>query len=108
MSRPTPCGRPAAPSATRRQPSTGPPGPATNPRPRTKDTTMTHADDLRAWARGTYTTEAATEMLLNAFGGRFAALGNPWVHAATTSEEGYQEHAWIDFASIPDEAGPLS
>lgn len=69
---------------------------------------MTHADDLRAWARGSYTTEAATELLLKAFGGRFAAPGNPWVHTARTSEEGYQENAWIDFASIPDEAGALS
>ncbi|MGX1163471.1 hypothetical protein FBY31_4406 [Arthrobacter sp. SLBN-100] len=69
---------------------------------------MTHADDLRAWARGSYTTEAATELLLKAFGGRFAEVGNPWVHAATTSEEGYREHAWIDFAAIQEEAGPLS
>ncbi|WJH26858.1 hypothetical protein [Pseudarthrobacter defluvii] len=69
---------------------------------------MTHADDLRAWARGSYTTEAATELLLKAFGGRFAAPGNPWVHTASTTEEGYREHAWIDFASIPEEAGALS
>jgi hypothetical protein len=69
---------------------------------------MTHADDLRAWARGSYTTEAATELLLKAFGGRFAEVGNPWVHAAGTTEEGYREHAWIDFAAIPEEVGPLS
>jgi hypothetical protein len=69
---------------------------------------MSHADDLRAWARGKYTTEAATELLLKAFGGRFAAIGNPWVHAAGTSEEGYQDNAWIDFASIPEQAGALS
>lgn len=35
---------------------------------------MTHADDLRAWAKGSYTTEAGTELLLQAFGGRYAAL----------------------------------
>ncbi|MGG6382438.1 ABC transporter ATP-binding protein [Paenarthrobacter sp. NEAU-H11] len=69
---------------------------------------MTHADDLRAWARGTYTTEAATELLLRAFGGRFAAPGNPWVHAKTTTPEGYTEGPWIDFESIPGEVGVLS
>ncbi|ADX75348.1 hypothetical protein Asphe3_42830 (plasmid) [Pseudarthrobacter phenanthrenivorans Sphe3] len=69
---------------------------------------MTHADDLRAWARGSYTTEAATELLLKAFGGRFAEVGNPWAQAATTTEEGYREHAWIDFAAIPEQAGALS
>jgi ABC-type molybdenum transport system ATPase subunit/photorepair protein PhrA len=69
---------------------------------------MTHADDLRAWARGSYTTEAATELMLKAFKGRFAAIGNPRVHAASTTPEGYQEHAWIDFAAIPEEAGALS
>ncbi|MDP9988709.1 hypothetical protein J2S98_003898 [Arthrobacter oryzae] len=69
---------------------------------------MTHADDLRAWARGSYTTEAATELLLKAFGGRFAEVGNPWVHADGTTEEGYREHAWIDFAAISEEVGPLS
>ena len=69
---------------------------------------MTHADDLRAWARGTYTTEAATEMLLKAFGGKFAAPGNPWIHTSTEPEGPNQVSAWIDFASIPDEAGALS
>jgi len=47
---------------------------------------MTHADDLRAWARGMYTTEAATELLLRAFGGKFAAPGNPWIHTSTEAE----------------------
>lgn len=69
---------------------------------------MTHADDLHAWARGSYTTEAATELLLRAFGGRFAASGNPWVHTKTTTPEGNTEGPWIDFASIPEEAGALS
>ena len=69
---------------------------------------MTHADDLRAWARGMYTTEAATELLLKAFGGKFAAPGNPWVHTSTEPEGPGQVSAWIDFAAIPEEVGPLS
>lgn len=69
---------------------------------------MTHADDLRAWARGMYTTEAATELLLKAFGGKFAAPGNPWVHTSTEPEGPNQVSAWIDFAAIPEEVGPLS
>jgi hypothetical protein len=69
---------------------------------------MTHADDLRAWAKGSYTTEAATELLLRAFGGRYSAPGNPWVHAKTTTPEGYTEGPWIDFESIPEDVGVLS
>ncbi|MDF2050268.1 hypothetical protein [Arthrobacter sp. Cr_A7] len=69
---------------------------------------MTHADDLRAWARGSYTIEAATELLLRAFGGRYAAPGNPWVHASEDLEGAHQVRAWIDFESIPEEVGVLS
>ena len=69
---------------------------------------MTHADDLRAWARGMYTIEAATELLLRGFDGKFATPRNPWVHTSNTPEGPQQVSAWIDFASIPDEAGPLS
>jgi len=69
---------------------------------------MTHADELRAWARGMYTTEAATELLLRAFGGKFAAPGNPWVHTSTEPEGPSQVRAWIDFAAIPEQAGALS
>lgn len=69
---------------------------------------MTHADDLRAWAKGVYTIEAATELLLRAFGGRFAAPGNPWIHTSTAPEGPHQVRAWIDFASIPEETGALS
>ena len=65
---------------------------------------MTHADDLRAWAKGVYTIEAATELLLHAFGGRYAAVGNPWVHAAATTAEGYPEHAWVDFVALGEHA----
>jgi hypothetical protein len=69
---------------------------------------MTHADDLRAWARGMYTIEAATELLLRGFGGKFAKPGNPWIHTSSTPEGPQQVSAWIDFASIPEEAGVLS
>ncbi|MFP5368375.1 MAG: hypothetical protein ACLGIS_16355 [Actinomycetes bacterium] len=69
---------------------------------------MTHADDLRAWARGMYTTEAATELLIRGFGGKFATPGNPWVHTSTEPQGPGQVSAWIDFASIPEEAGMLS
>ncbi|UKA75059.1 hypothetical protein [Arthrobacter sp. FW306-07-I] len=69
---------------------------------------MSHADDLRAWARGMYPTEAATELLLKAFGGKFAAPGNPWVHTSGEPEGPNQVKAWIDFAAIPEEVGPLS
>jgi hypothetical protein len=69
---------------------------------------MTHEDDLRAWAKGSYTSEAATELLLRAFGGRFAAPGNPWIHTSTTPEGPHQVRAWIDFEAIPEQAGMLS
>ena len=65
---------------------------------------MTHADDLRAWAKGSYTTEAGTELLLQAFGGRYAAVGNPWIHASTPTPEGYVQGAWIDFAALAEHA----
>lgn len=65
---------------------------------------MTHEDDLRAWAKGSHTLEAATELLLRAFEGRFAAIGYPWVHAAGTSPEGYKEKAWIDFEALGEDA----
>lgn len=53
-------------------------------------------------ARGMFTTEAATEMLIGAFRGRFAAVGNPWV------QPGDDDGAWIDFDSIPSQVGGLS
>jgi hypothetical protein len=37
------------------------------------------AAGLRAWARGTYPDEAAAELLIRAFGGRFATRVQPWV-----------------------------
>ncbi|MGK3957505.1 hypothetical protein ACLKOZ_15100 [Arthrobacter sp. R4] len=69
---------------------------------------MTHADDLRAWAKGVYTIEAATELLIRGFGGKFAAPGNPWVHTRTEAQGPGQVNAWIDFAAVPEGAGVLS
>ncbi|VXC44198.1 conserved hypothetical protein [Arthrobacter sp. 9V] len=64
---------------------------------------MTHAEDLRRWAKGTYTTEAATELLLRAFNGRFAEPDRPWIHARSTGK-GTVDVAWIDFAKLADHA----
>ncbi len=36
---------------------------------------------MRRWARGAYAEEAAVELLIGAFGGRFAAIGYRWVRA---------------------------
>lgn len=60
-----------------------------------------HTTDLRAWAKGSYTLEAATELLIRAFDGRYAEVGRPWVRA----DDG---HPWIDFESIPDFIGGSS
>ncbi|MET3808697.1 hypothetical protein ABIB25_005727 [Nakamurella sp. UYEF19] len=57
---------------------------------------------LREWARGMFTTEAATELLIESFRGRFAALGNPWV------QPGDENGAWIDFDAIPSQVAGLS
>ncbi|MFM9431969.1 hypothetical protein [Arthrobacter sp. MP_2.3] len=60
-------------------------------------------DELRSRVRGSYTLEAGTEMLIRAFGGRFAAPGNPWVE-----EDPMTGKAWIDFGAIPATIGALS
>ena len=64
---------------------------------------MTHEEELRAWAKGSYPLVAATELLLRAFNGRFAMLGNPWI----IQEEGYA-NVWINFEEIPNQLGGLS
>ena len=60
-----------------------------------------HHAQLRAWAKGLYGLEAATELLIRGFNGRFADPGCPWVHP---TESGH----WIDFDSIPALTGALS
>ena len=37
------------------------------------------APGLREWARGMYPMEAAVELLIRAWGGRFARPGQPWI-----------------------------
>ena len=54
-------------------------------------------DALRAWAKGMYTYEAATELLLRAFNGRYADARQPWIRTDDDSGK-----PWIDFESIPE------
>lgn len=68
---------------------------------------MKHEDQLRAWAKGSHALVAATELLLSAFMGKFAKVGNPWVHGSTVVDR-VVEHAWIDFERIPDVLGTKS
>jgi hypothetical protein len=60
-----------------------------------------HHDRLRAWAKGIYGLEAATELLIRGFDGRFADPGCPWVHPTASGH-------WIDFDSIPAQINALS
>lgn len=53
------------------------------------------AEDLRTWARGSYPVEAATELLIRAFRGRFAQPSHPWIH--------HDDDCWVDFDAITDE-----
>lgn len=64
---------------------------------------MTHEDELRAWAKGSYALAAATELLLRAFNGNFAKPGNLWV----IKEEDYG-NLWINFEGIPENLGGQS
>lgn len=66
-------------------------------------TTMTHEEQLRAWAQGSYPLVAATELLLRAFNGNFAKAGNPWV-----MKDAEYGNVWIDFEQIPEHLGGLS
>ena len=59
-------------------------------------------DGLRAWAKGIHPSEAAVELLIRGFAGRFAAPGNPWIQP--------REHLghWADLAALPGNIGALS
>jgi hypothetical protein len=48
------------------------------------------AAELRDWARGCYSTEAAVELLIRARGGRFVEPGQPWLR---TDDRGI---TWLD------------
>jgi len=60
-----------------------------------------HHAQLRAWAKGIYGLEAATELLIRGFGGRFAEPGCPWVHPTNSGH-------WVDFDAIPALMGALT
>lgn len=60
-----------------------------------------HHAQLRAWAKGIHGLEAATELLIRGFRGRFADPGCPWVHPTASGH-------WIDFDAIPAQTGALS
>lgn len=63
---------------------------------------MARIDDLRAWAKGSYPQEAATELLIRAFGGRFTGTGYGWMGRRDDGAP------WVDFDAIPDNLGGLS
>ncbi len=64
---------------------------------------------LRAWAKSTYPTEAATELLIRGFHGRFARPGHPWIVTAAPKRPGHHGPAtWINFQAISDGTGALS
>ena len=56
---------------------------------------------LREWARGGYATEAAVELLVRSFSGRFASCGEPWIRHRP---RGY----WLDADALADFTGSLS
>jgi hypothetical protein len=62
---------------------------------------MDRDEQLRAWAKGSYATEAAVELLLRGFRGRFAGSGWGWMK----TDDG---RPWIDFEAIPEHIGGLS
>lgn len=67
--------------------------------------TAAHHDALRAWARGLYPLEAATELLIRGCGGRFTETGQAWIHVEDRGR------AWIDFEELTEQlaaGGPWS
>lgn len=67
------------------------------------ETTELHTQ-LRAWARGMYPLEAATDLVIRT---GFARPGSPWVQR-TPSGGTAPDDIWIDFAQIPEHVGPMS
>jgi hypothetical protein len=64
---------------------------------------MNHSESLRSWAKGSYPYEAAVELLLRGFNGKYATPGNKWVLDP-------DDRPWIDFEALGVEAdnGPYS
>ncbi|WP_239437881.1 hypothetical protein [Arthrobacter alpinus] len=72
--------------------------------PRSKeDETLSLNDELRAWAKGLHALEAATELLIRSFDGRFAKPGNPWIDKDMDSG-----NVWVNFEAIPENLGGTS
>jgi hypothetical protein len=65
-------------------------------------------DDLRAWAKGMYTLEAAVELLIRGMEGRFARPGNPWIKHETGVRGSLTPRYWADLDVIGDHIGALS
>jgi hypothetical protein len=59
---------------------------------------------LRAWARGLFPLEAATELLIRA---GFARAQDPWVRRET-SRTSSPDAVWIDFAAVSAFVEPMS
>ncbi|RJT76893.1 hypothetical protein D6T63_15585 [Arthrobacter cheniae] len=69
--------------------------------PEVQALTNEHHCGLRSWAKGTYTTEAATELLIRAHEGRFARPGQPWIGMGS-------RWPYVDFEAIEENLGGLS
>lgn len=63
------------------------------------------AQDLRDWAKGIYTIEAAVELLIRFQGGRFASPGDPWIVSPREERRGnMQSRHWLDVDQLTAEA----
>ncbi len=60
-------------------------------------------DGLRRWSRGAYAEEAAVELLVRAFGGRFTSTGYRWVRSC--DRPGW---FWLDGEALIHDTGALS
>ena len=65
-------------------------------------------DDLRAWAKGMYPSEAAVELLIRGMGGRFAHPSNPWIKNETGVLGSLTPRYWADLQEIGEHLGALS
>jgi hypothetical protein len=63
----------------------------------------TAAAGLRDWARGVYDQEAGVELLIRAFGGRFAQVNCPWIRSCDRPGS-----CWVDATELADHLGGLS
>lgn len=63
------------------------------------------AQDLREWAKGIYTIEAAVELLIRFQSGRFVAEGEPWIVAPREERRGNMRSGyWLDVDQLTAEA----